>query len=148
MKVSEIMTPGARCVGPDVSVIVAAGIMRDLNIGALPVCERDSSNQDHLAGMITDRDLAVRALAEARAPQATPVSAVMTPDIVYAFEDQDVEEVIRLMEVKQVRRLPVLNRDKHLVGMVSLGDVAVESMQLSGEALKEISQPGHTSSST
>ncbi len=137
MKISEIMTPDARCIGPDASLTAAAGMMRDLNVGALPICDHD-----RLAGMITDRDLAIRAVAEARDPQGTPVRAVMSPEVVYAFEDQDVEDVARIMEVKQIRRLPVLNRGKRLVGMVSLGDMATEaSTSLSGEALKEISEP-------
>jgi CBS domain-containing protein len=140
MKVSEIMTAEARCVGPDTSLATAAGIMRDLNVGALPVCDHE-----RLAGMITDRDLAIRAVAEARDAAGTPVRAVMSHEIVYAFDDQDVEDVARLMEVKQVRRLPVLNREKRLVGIVSLGDMATEaSLQLSGEALKEISEPDHS----
>jgi CBS domain-containing protein len=141
MKVSEIMTPEARCVPPDASLATAAGMMRDLDVGGLPVCDHD-----RLAGMITDRDIAIRAVAESRNPADTPVRAVMSPEIVYAFEDQELEEVARLMEVKQIRRLPVLNREKRLVGIVSLGDMATEGgIQLSGEALKEISQPADRS---
>ena len=139
MKISEIMTVDARCADPDVSLATAAGMMRDLDVGALPICEGDN-----LVGMITDRDLVVRALAEARDPESTTVRDIMSPEIVHAFDDQDVEEVARLMEIKQIRRLPVLNRNKRLVGIVSLGDMATEaSTQLSGEALKEISQPGY-----
>ena len=139
MKISEIMTVDARCADPDVSLATAAGMMRDLDVGALPICEGDN-----LVGMITDRDLIVRALAEARDPESTTVRDIMSPEIVHAFDDQDVEEVARLMEIKQIRRLPVLNRNKRLVGIVSLGDMATEaSTQLSGEALKEISQPGY-----
>jgi CBS domain-containing protein len=141
MKVSEIMTPEARCVGPDTSLVTAAEIMRELDVGGLPVCDHG-----RLAGMITDRDIAVRAVADARDPTGTTVRTVMSPRIVYAFEDQPVEEVARLMEEKQVRRLPVLNREKRLVGMVTLGDLAIEAgAKLSGKALKEISQPGDLS---
>jgi CBS domain-containing protein len=136
MKTSEIMTADAQCVGPDVSLAVAAGMMRDLNVGSLPVCDHD-----RVTGVITDRDITVRAVAEGRDPEGTPVRAVMSSEIAYAFEDQDVEDVARIMEVKQIRRLPVLSREKRLVGIVSLGDLAVEAgTALSGEALKEISQ--------
>jgi CBS domain-containing protein len=137
MKTSEIMTADARCVGPDVSLAVAAGMMRDLNVGSLPVCDHD-----RVTGVITDRDITIRAVAEGRDPEGTPVRAVMSPEIAYAFEEQDVEDAARIMEVKQIRRLPVLSREKRLVGIISLGDIAVEAgTALSGEALKEISQP-------
>jgi CBS domain-containing protein len=139
MKISEIMTADARCISPNVSVTAAARLMRDLDVGSLPVCEND-----RVTGLITDRDIAIRAVAEARDPEGTPVRAVMSSEIVYALEDQDVEDVARLMEVKQIRRLPVLSREKRLVGIVSLGDLAVEAgMALSGEALQEISRPVH-----
>lgn len=142
MKISEVMTPHAKCIGPDSTLVEAARQMRELDVGSLPICEND-----RLAGMITDRDLALRGITESRDPRSTPVREVMSPGIVYIFEDQDVEEAARLMEVKQIRRLPVLNRDKRLVGIVSLGDLAVEAgTALSGEALKEISQPVHHAS--
>jgi CBS domain-containing protein len=86
----------------------------------------------------------LRGITEARDPRSVTIREVMSPGIVYIYDDQDVEEAARLMEVKQIRRLPVLNRDKRLVGIVSLGDLAVEAgMVLSGEALKEISRPIH-----
>lgn len=139
MKVSDIMTADARCVGPDVSLAVAARLMRDLDVGSLPVCDND-----RITGVITDRDITIRAVAEARDVEGTPVRAVMSPEIVYAFDDQDVGDAARLMERKQIRRLPVLNREKRLVGIVSLGDLAVEAgASLSGEALQEISQKPH-----
>jgi len=137
MKIRDIMTSGARCIGPDAPLTAAASIMRELDVGALPVCEND-----RLAGIITDRDIAIRGVAESRDPTITPVRTVMSSEIVYAFEDQNVKEAAHLMEEKQIRRLPVLNHDKRLVGIVSLGDVAKEaSTGLSGEALREISQP-------
>lgn len=133
------MTRHARCIDPESPLVAAAKQMRELNVGALPICEND-----RLVGMVTDRDLALRGVGEALDPRSTPIRAVMTPGIIYIFEDQDVEEAARLMEVKQIRRLPVLNREKRLVGIVSLGDLAVEAgMTLSGEALQEISQPVH-----
>jgi CBS domain-containing protein len=138
-KISEVMTPHARCIGPESTLVDAARQMRELDVGSLPICEND-----RLAGMVTDRDLVLRGVGEGLDPRSTPVRAVMSPGIVYIFEDQDVEEAARLMEVKQIRRLPVLNRDKRLVGIVSLGDLAVGAGSvLSGEALQEISQPLH-----
>jgi CBS domain-containing protein len=140
MKISEVMTPHARCIGPESTLVDAARQMRELDVGSLPICEND-----RLAGMVTDRDLVLRGIGEGLDPNMTPIRAVMSPGIVYIFEDQDVEEAARLMEVKQIRRLPVLNRDKRLVGIVSLGDLAVEAgTALSGEALKEISRPVHS----
>jgi CBS domain-containing protein len=137
MKVSEIMTKDARCVAPETNLVTVAGIMRDLDVGALPVCERDQ-----LAGVVTDRDLVIRALADACDPEETAVRSIMSTEVVYAFEDQEVETAARLMEVKQIRRLPVLDHQKRLVGIVSLGDMATGTgIQLSGEALQEISQP-------
>jgi CBS domain-containing protein len=139
MKIRDVMTPHAKCIGPESTLVDAARQMRELDVGSLPICEND-----RLAGMITDRDLALRGMAEGLDPHLTPIRAVMSPGIVYIFEDQDVEEAARLMEVRKIRRLPVLNRDKRLVGIVSLGDLAVEAgTAISGEALKEISQPLH-----
>jgi CBS domain-containing protein len=139
MKIHDVMTSHAECISPDTSLIDAAKRMRELDVGGLPICDHD-----RLAGMVTDRDLVIRGLAEARDPHTATVRDVMSPGIVYIFEDQDAEEAARVMEVKQIRRLPVLNREKRLVGIVSLGDLAVDaSFALSGEALKEISQPVH-----
>ena len=141
MKVSEIMTSGAHCVGPDVSLIRAATLMRELNVGSLPVCEGT-----RLMGMITDRDIAVRGVAEGRELDGTPVRAIMSPEVIYAYEDQDLADAARVMEMNQIRRLPVLSRDKRLVGILSLGDVATEGHdeRLSAEALREISLPDPT----
>jgi CBS domain-containing protein len=139
MKISDVMTPHAKCIGPDLTLTHAANQMRELDVGSLPICEND-----RLVGIVTDRDLALRGITEARDPRSVTIREVMSPGIVYIYDDQDVEEAARLMEVKQIRRLPVLNRDKRLVGIVSLGDLAVEAgMVLSGEALKEISRPIH-----
>ena len=139
MKISDVMTPQPECIKPDASLADAARMMRELEVGALPVCEND-----RLTGMITDRDLVIRGLAEARDPVSTKVRTIMSSELVSTFDDQDVEVAARLMEVKQVRRLTVLNREKKLVGIVSLGDLAVDvGMALSGEALKEISQSVH-----
>lgn len=136
MKVRDIMTSGVHCVRQEESLSFAAAKMRQLNVGVLPVC-----HQDRLTGLITDRDITVRAVAEGRDPVNTPVQAIMSHDIVYVFEDQDLEAAARVMELNQVRRLPVLSREKSLVGILSLGDVATQAgIVLSGEALREISQ--------
>src|ERR1043166_5516888 len=114
MKIRDVMTSHAECIPPDTSLVEAAKRMRELDVGSLPICDKD-----RLAGMVTDRDLAIRGLADSRDPKAKPVRDVMSPGIVYIFDDQEAEEAARLMEVKQIRRLPVLNRDKRLVGIVS-----------------------------
>ena len=137
MKVHEIMTAHARCVGPENTLVEAAGLMREMDVGALPVCDND-----RLAGMVTDRDIALRGVADGRDPNTTSIREVMTPGIVYVFADQDVEEVARVMEERQIRRLPVLNRQKRLVGIVSLGDIAISSNPaFSGIALRDVSEP-------
>jgi len=137
MKIREIMTPDAQCVQPDETLVDAAGLMRQLDVGVLPVCDGDE-----VVGMITDRDIAVRAVADARHPATTMVREIMTPGTINVFDDQDVAEAVRTMEDNQIRRAPVLNRDNRLVGIVSLGDIAVDaSEQLSGEILKRVSQP-------
>jgi CBS domain-containing protein len=139
MLVKQVMTPGAECVRPGNSLHEAAQKMRNLDVGPLPVC----GDNDRLVGMITDRDITVRAVAEACDPRTTTVKDVMTPDVVYCFEDQDVHEAARLMKENQIRRLVVLNRDKRLVGFVSLGDLAVETgdEKLAGRTLEEVSLP-------
>jgi CBS domain-containing protein len=139
MRVKDVMTHGAECVCPTNSLQEAAQKMKNLDVGPLPVC----GDNDRLVGMLTDRDITVRAVAEGRDPRATTVQDVMTPDVVYCFEDQDVQDAARLMKEHQVRRLVVLNRDKRLVGIVSLGDLAVETgdEKLAGKTLEEVSLP-------
>jgi CBS domain-containing protein len=112
--------------------------MRDLDVGLIPVCEGEE-----LKGTLTDRDITVRATAEGCNPSKIKVSDIMSTDIVYCFEDQEIEEAMSLMEAKQIRRLPILSREKRLVGIVSLGDLAVHAGQneLLGETLKEVSRP-------
>src|SRR5262245_58570635 len=113
--------------------------MRHLDIGSLPVCDGD-----RLVGLLTDRDLTVRAVADGQDPRMTQVRTVMTPEAVYGFVDQDVQDAARLMEQYQIRRLPVLDRSKRLVGMVALGDMATHrgNQPLAGEVLEEVSEPG------
>jgi len=137
MKVSEAMTRDVRVASPDETIQKAAQTMASLDAGVLPVGE-----EDHLVGMITDRDIAIRGIAKGKGPEAK-VRDVMTEDVKYCFEDQEIEEVARNMADIQVRRLPVLSRDKRLVGILSLGDIAIgPDSDDAGEALRGISQPG------
>jgi CBS domain-containing protein len=135
MKVSELMTPDVEIVGPDDTLHTAAKMMADLDTGALPVGENDK-----LVGMITDRDITIRAVAEGRDPDKTKVRDAMSEHIRFCFEDEDTQEVGRKMSEWAVRRLPVLDRDKRLVGIVSLGDLATGGAEEeSQKALEEIS---------
>lgn len=138
MQVRDVMTKGAECVRPSNSLQQAALRMKNLDVGALPVCDND-----RLVGLLTDRDITVRAVTEGYDTRTTIVQDVMTPDVLYCFEDQDVQEAAQLMREHQVRRLVVLNRDKRLVGIVSLGDLAVETgdEKLAGKTLEQVSMP-------
>ena len=141
MRVSELMSTDVCTVDPQQSLQMAAQCMSELDIGILPVGEND-----RLVGMISDRDIAVRGIAAGNGP-SIPVRDVMSKDVKYCFEDQEIEDVTRNMADQQIRRLPVLNRDKRLVGILSLGDVALaeagsRKMQHVGNALAGISQPG------
>ena len=131
MKVSEIMTPKAQWVGPDTSVQEIAAKMRDENFGSLPIGEND-----RLIGMVTDRDIVCRAVAEGRDPAKTKARDVMSKHITYCFDDQEADDAAHIMEQKHIRRLAVLNRDKRLVGILSVDDLASRgSHELSGEVL-------------
>ncbi len=138
MELKNVMTRNVEVIGPDASVQEAAQRMKAKDVGPLPVCDGD-----RLAGILTDRDITVRAIAEGRDPKTTKVRDVMTPDVLHLSEDQTVEEAARLMEEGHVRRLVVLNRDKRLVGIVSLADLAVGAgdERLAGEVLKRVSEP-------
>ena len=116
------MTRHVEVIHPDATLREAAQKMKTLDVGPVPVCDGE-----RLQGMLTDRDITIRATAEGRDPNTTRVRDVMTPDMVYCFEDQDVREAARIMEERQIRRLVVLNRDKRLVGIVSLGDLATQT---------------------
>ena len=130
------MTAHARCVGPDNTLVEAAGLMREMDVGALPVCE-----EDRLIGMLTDRDIVLRGTADGRDPNATSVREVMSSSVTSVRADQAVEEAVRVMEDRQIRRLPVVGRDGRLVGIVSLGDIAISSNPaFSGMALRDVSQ--------
>ena len=110
--------------------------MVDIDAGVLPVGEND-----RLVGMLTDRDITIRAVAKGKAPDRTKVRDVMSPEIKYIYEDESVEDAAENMGTLQIRRLPVLNREKRLVGIVSLGDLALKKKAKAGDALKGISQP-------
>jgi CBS domain-containing protein len=139
MQLKDVMTPGVEVIAPEASIYEAAEKMSHLDIGPLPVCDGE-----RLVGMLTDRDITVRAVAAGRDPLTTPVRDVMTPDVVYGFDDQDIQDAARLMEQYQIRRLPVLNRSKQLVGMVALGDLAVHpgTQSVPAEVLEQVSEPG------
>ena len=137
MNVTDAMTFDVQLCTPDDTLKDAAEAMMTLDVGLLPVVDGD-----RLVGMISDRDIATRGVAMGLGPDA-PVREVMTEDVKYCFADQDLEEVTRNMGDIQVRRLPVLNRDKRLVGIIALGDIArAGAGDGMGEALSQISQPG------
>ncbi|HZU91516.1 MAG TPA: CBS domain-containing protein [Stellaceae bacterium] len=140
MKISEVMTPDVEIVRPGDTLRTAAQMMADIDAGVLPVCDGE-----RLVGMVTDRDITVRAVAAGSDPENTPVREVMSEELRYCFEDDDVEEVSKKMAGWHVRRVPVLDRDKRLVGIVSLGDLAIGGAEEeSREALKEISEAPST----
>ena len=138
MKLKEIMTEDVEVVRPDDTLYDAANKMRTLDVGALPVCDGQ-----RLVGMLTDRDLTVRAVADGRDPRTALVRDSMTPEMAWCFEDQTATEAERLMAERQIRRLPVLDRDKRLVGIISLGDLATKTagMRAVGKTLEKVSEP-------
>jgi CBS domain-containing protein len=142
MLISEIMSRNVVCIGPDASLQEAASRMRALNVGSLPVCDND-----RVIGIITDRDITIRATSECCGPAETTVREVMTEKLVYAFEDQPVEIVARLMQDNQIRRIPILNTDERLVGIVALADIATESTdEIAASTLEAISEPSFSGS--
>ena len=137
MKVSKCMTRDVELVSPTQTIRDAAQMMAELDAGALPV-----QQDDRLVGMITDRDIAVRAVAQGKSPE-TPVRDVMSSEVLYCFDDQEIEDVSRNMGEVKVRRLPVVNRDKRLVGIISIGDLALKEEQtLTGSTIARISKTG------
>ena len=145
MRVSECMTREVQLADPNDTIADAAMAMARLDAGVLPVSEND-----RLVGMITDRDIAIRGVALGRGPDAK-VADVMNAEVKYCFDDQEIGEVLRNMGELQLRRMPVLNHDKRLVGIISLGDMAMAAngqAQLTGDALCDISRPGGQHSQT
>jgi CBS domain-containing protein len=139
IKFKEIMSRDIDVVSPETTLRDAAERMHSLDVGVLPVCKDDC-----LVGVITDRDITVRATADGLDPFATQVGEIMSKDdLITCGEDEDVDEAARMMRDRQVRRLPVLNQEHRLVGILSLGDVAIDEAnpQVSAGTLKEISRP-------
>jgi CBS domain-containing protein len=143
MKVCEVMTGSVCLTNPNRSIREAAQLMAEQDIGALPVGE-----DDRLVGMVTDRDIAVRAVANGLGPD-TKIADVMSQEVLYCFEDDDLEDAAHNMGDIKVRRLPVLNRDKRLVGIIAISDLARrETDKKLGEAVANISAPGGAHSQT
>ena len=137
-RVADVMEREVKLANPDDNVQQAARMMREADVGVLPVGEGD-----RLIGMVSDRDIAMRVAAEGRDPARTKVRDVMSPDVRYVYEDEDLEHVAENMAEQQVRRLPVMNRDKRLIGIVSLGDIASGTRShLAGTALRGVAQEG------
>lgn len=118
-QIKDVMTPNFKFMAPDSPISQVAQQMRDIDSGFMPLAENDK-----MVGMITDRDITIRAIAEGKDPANTPAREIMTAKTYYCYDDQDIEEVCNNMGEIQVRRLPVVNRDKRLVGVVSMGDLA------------------------
>ncbi len=134
----EIMTPNVDVISRDASAEDAAMKMKTLNVGAIPVCDDET-----LCGMVTDRDLVLRVIAEGLNPKKIRVSQATSSDISFCYEDDDIEKASRVMSQKQIRRLPILSRAKKLVGIVSLGDLAVrgKDARSSADVLEHVSSP-------
>src|ERR671916_2810275 len=136
MKIAEIMTRNVRVVSPDRTIQEAARLMDEMNVGVLPVCDGR-----RLRGMVTDRDITVRATAAGLPPDTTRVRDIMSADVWWCFDDDDVNHIVQLMSDHQIRRLPVVDHDKHLVGIVALGDLATDREGDATRALHRISTP-------
>jgi CBS domain-containing protein len=134
----DVMTPDPAFVSPDETIQRAAQLMDELNVGALPVCDGR-----RLAGMITDRDITIRCTAAGKAPEQTKVEEAMSAGTQWCTEDDDLDTAREMMAERQIRRLPVINKDEELVGIVSLGDIATKAgdAAASGETLLDVSDP-------
>ena len=141
-QLKEIMTPSVEIISPRATTADAARKMKDLDVGAIPVCDGEK-----LLGMITDRDLVLLVMAISRDPVQALVNEAMTPGVVvFCYEDEEAETAAELMAEKQIRRLPILARNNRLVGIVSLGDLVVDGLdtQTSGALLNNISDPSQS----
>lgn len=137
MTIRDVMTTEVKLVHPDTKINEAASVMRDFDIGSLPVVDGGKP-----MGMLTDRDIAIRVVAEGKDPKQVSVREALSEGLTYAYDDQSLDEAAGLMQEKQLRRLAVLDRDKNLVGMVSMGDVAVKGdTQMAGKVTEEVSKP-------
>lgn len=135
--VADIMSTDVHVIGPQDSLRRAAELMQELDVGALPVCDGE-----RLLGMLTDRDITVRAVAQGLDPNATAVSDIMTGEVEFATADQDTAEVMRVMGDKQIRRMPVIDHDRRLVGIVAIADLALRQPGDIDATVREISEPG------
>jgi len=138
MKIKEIMSTDFECLTQDAVLVDAAEKMRESDIGSIPVCLGEK-----VIGMITDRDITVRAAAQSKDFRKTTVGEIMSKDVAFCFEDQDVSEAEKLMEEREVRRLVVLNRDRKLVGVVSLGDLSGVDDKMAGRVVGRVTEPLH-----
>jgi len=138
MLVRQLMTTQVECITPDTAIAEAAKKMALLNVGPLPVCDHG-----RLVGMLTDRDIVVRAIAVDLDPRTTQARQIMTPQTVFCYDDQDVREAMKLMKENEVRRVLVLDRDQNLIGIISLGDIAegVDDPHSTGATLQAVSEP-------
>ena len=138
MQIQDVMTKQVEAISPDSSLQVAAQMMRDLDVGAVPVCE-----DKKLIGIVTDRDITIRCSAQGLDPRDCSVSDAMTRDMTCCHPEDDVKAAADLMENKQIRRLPIVDAQMRLIGIVSLGDIATRQhdRRLAGEILEEVSQP-------
>ena len=139
-KISEVMTRNVQVVAPDDTIIEAARLMREQDTGFLPVCDGDK-----ILGSITDRDIVIRAVSSGLDPNNTIVRQAMSSGVQWCFDTDEVKDAAEKMQEHQIRRLIVVDQNKKLVGVVSLGDLATDmrSDRLKGETLEEISKPGH-----
>ena len=140
MKIKEVMTRAVETVRPDQSIQEAAAKMKSLDVGPMPVTEGD-----RLVGMLTDRDIVIRAVADGRDARTTKVRDAMTTDVVSCREDDDVKDAAQKMKERQIRRLVVVDGAQKVCGIVSLGDIAVDTHndKMSGDVLEQVSRPSH-----
>jgi CBS domain-containing protein len=138
MQVSRIMTASVESVPPETTIQDVARTMKRSDIGPLPVCE-----DDRLIGVVTDRDIAIRAVAQGLDPRTTSVREIMSPEVLWCYENQSVDDVAQLMRQRQVRRVIVLDQNRRLCGIASLGDLATQQpdQQLVAETLEQVSEP-------
>jgi CBS domain-containing protein len=137
MTIKQIMTPNVEIISPDITVKDAAQKMKSLDVGVLPV-----GSQDDVIGMITDRDITIRCTASGKAPDQVKVSDCMTKEVKFCYEDASINDASKLMRENKIRRLIVLDKDKKVCGIISLGDLVVDGdTKLAAQALKDISKP-------
>jgi CBS domain-containing protein len=135
MKIREIMTTNVECVSPDTGLTDLANKMKTLDVGFIPVCEND-----RLVGTVTDRDIVVRGCAGGKDIASCKASDIMTKNVFWCFEDQDVKDVAKQMRDNEVRRMLILNQGKRLVGVVSIGDISKVEEKETGKTLKDITE--------